>query len=130
MNEIYEWIGAEFEFMVQEQFETQGEYWGAPWAVLSESHKTMFGRLGGYILETTLIRGRSSSEALSQSFAYEVSGNGLEMGMGASYAEFLHFGTSDMPARPILPDSLDDLTEEDKLVLAVVVAEVIEKKFG
>lgn len=41
--------------------------------------------------------------------------------------DFLHFGALIMPARPILPDSIDDLTEDGILTIINVAAEVMEK---
>lgn len=130
--EIYQGVGEHILSAIDDQFETQGEYWGEGWADLSPSYIRSLSRRGGFENDSgdyeMLIRGGEGSEALSQSFSYEVGPEGLEIGSSASYAPYHHFGTGDIPERQLLPNTFEELTEEDIEEIIEVVRIKIEAK--
>ena len=103
-------------FGIHEQFETEGAYFnGKKWAPLADStikQRQKKGKWPGSILQQT--------GGLASSISSSTSGNmELSIGTSRSYAEHLHYGTSKMQARPILPSILpNELLEEIAFVIS------------
>lgn len=96
-------IEALMNFSFHEQFLTEGQFFNrSKWSPLAPSTVKQREKIGywpGSILQQT--GGLASSIGSSY-------GNNFELLVGPSreYAKYLHFGTSRMPARPILPTML------------------------
>lgn len=94
---------------LHEQFLTQGKYfYSSTWASLAPStikSRKKKGYWPGSILQQT--------GGLASSINYAITSNGIFVGLSKEYAGYLHFGTSKMPARPILPLQLPQETIEE-----------------
>lgn len=87
-------------------FDRLGAYFNASeWAALSESYREKLLK-EGKDPRPTLRRTRN----LERSFDYEVAGDNVALINTAAYAEYLHKGTDNMDARPLLPDNLPEST--------------------
>jgi phage gpG-like protein len=108
-SKLYKIIGNLMQDAVEENFATQGEYFGGTeWAPLKPATIRARERKGywpGKILQVT--------GGLAASFSYTVTDEGLDTGFGKEYAPYLHFGTSRMVGRPILPDIIPEKTLQE-----------------
>ena len=90
-------------FGIQEQFETEGKYFGSGWEPLKEStikRRQSKKKWPGKILQVT--------GGLASSVTSDSQNASLVIGLSKSYAVHLHYGTKNdkMKARPILPTFL------------------------
>jgi phage gpG-like protein len=108
-NAIYRGIGEVLQTAMRDQFESEGAYFGKSWASLAPStieSRRKKGNWPGAILQV-------SAAGLKNSFTHSLVGNTLVFGTNKSYAKYLHFGTKNMPARPLFTSLLNEEVKEE-----------------
>lgn len=98
-----------------EGFEGEVDFYGAAWASLSPSTLEQKAKRGGI---SKILQDKGT---LRSTGAYEVGGNDLEYGFNTPYVKYVHFGTSRMDGRKVVPD--DGLPAQDEQVLEEILAD-------
>jgi len=117
---LFKAIGEVFKWGTMEQFRTEGKYFGGRKGTRSFGYKwfdlaprtvkerTRKGYVPINILQQTAI--------LRNSFTYSnVTTSGFLFGTNVPYAPFLHYGTKNIPPRPILPERFLPADFEDEI---------------
>jgi len=86
------------DYAITQQFNTQGKYFGTPWAKLAPSTLKARKKKGktGKIMQV-------SGVLFDSVFGQVVGGGQVQAGVSMLYGTYLHYGTKSMPPRPILP---------------------------
>lgn len=134
LKQFYSELAEAFYSHILLNFDTEGRHFGKPWASLSPTtiaqRSRSFRRIkdgsGNYVKnkKTGKVRLRkikpswpgkmlSVTSALKNRIEYNVQGDKINFTFGTLYAFYLHFGTSQMPARPLFPRELPEEMYDD-----------------
>jgi phage gpG-like protein len=131
-RDFYQSVGKILLNSIMLNFETEGRRFGGhgdgvsgnKWFDLAPSKILERQRLGFYSIN--ILRRRAGDSGLLGSFNFSASSSDTEVGTNLFYALYLHFGTSIMPPRPLLPVVLHPDDMED---IIDALAEFYEKGF-
>lgn len=105
MSPFYRKVGKVLLNAVADNFMTEGAYFqrGMTWRPLAKSTVAERMRKGYYPIN--ILRRTAGNAGLAGSIIFTADSSGVEVGTNLYYAKYLHYGTSKMPARPILPEN-------------------------
>ena len=113
-SEVFQDIGADFHEMEARQFDSEGGYGGTPWAPLSKNYAAWKAR--NFPGNQILVLSGQLKESLIEGDADIIEAMHAFYGTRLPVASFHQFGTSRMPARPVVFMTDEDLTRWTKLV--------------